>query len=191
GAERRGQPHSRDRAARHPIGPPVPPARQGHDRAALESARRHVHPRDRRDAGQSDQAPAGIAPRIRKRRREPQDQPGKRGLLRPRQGIFRGFAGVVVGHYSAATTRSRREGAGKGGAARLPLASTAPSAARISSSFASLSGRANGPPSWSCTQSVSSAMPFDIVTILASTMLAPDTASAPAMRENRPGWSAV
>jgi len=37
--------------------------------------------------------------------------------------------------YSAATTRSRREGAGKAVAARLPLARTAPSAARISSSF--------------------------------------------------------
>ena len=61
----------------------------------------------------------------------------------------------------------------------------------MKASFASLSGRANEPPSWSCTHKVSSAMPFDIVTILASTMLAPETASAPAMRENNPGWSAV
>ena len=62
---------------------------------------------------------------------------------------------------------------------------------KVKASFASLSGRSNGPPSWSWTHRVSSAMPFDIVTIFASTILAPETASAPAMRENRPGWSAV
>ena len=58
---------------------------------------------------------------------------------------------------------------------------------KVKASFASLSGRSNGVLSWSCTHSVSSAMPLVIVMILASTMLAPDTASAPAMREKRPG----
>jgi len=42
------------------------------------------------------------------------------------------------------------------------------------------------PPLASCTQNVSSAMPFAIVMMRASTMLAPETASAPATREKSP-----
>jgi len=48
-----------------------------------------------------------------------------------------------------------------------------------------------GAPLRSCTRNVSSAMPSLSVKILASTMLAPAKARAPAMREKRPGWSAV
>ena len=53
-------------------------------------------------------------------------------------------------------------------------------------SFASFAGRSKAPPAWSWTQKVSSAMPFGMVRILASTMLAPASAKAPAMRENKP-----
>src|SRR2546430_17117580 len=51
---------------------------------------------------------SGAAARIRKRRREPQDQPRKRGLLRPRQGILRRPARIA-----AATLRRRRARGGR------------------------------------------------------------------------------
>ena len=56
---------------------------------------------------------------------------------------------------------------------------------------ASWSERSKG-PSWAeRTQKVSSALPLERVKIRAASMLAPATAMAPAMRLNRPGWSAV
>ena len=74
---------------------------------------------------------------------------------------------------------------------RWGLRSPVSTFSKTTASLASLSGRSNGPPAESCTQKLSSAMPFDIVMILASTIFAPLIASAPAMRENKPGWSAV
>ena len=54
-------------------------------------------------------------------------------------------------------------------------------------SLASFSGRSKAPPLRSCTRKVSSAMPLDKVRILASTMLAPASASAPAMLREQAG----
>ena len=81
GADRRRQPGTRHGAGRHPIGSPVPPQGQGHDRAALDRARRHVCRGGRRDAGQSDQAPAGIAARVRQGRRAGRTHPESEGFF--------------------------------------------------------------------------------------------------------------
>ena len=61
----------------------------------------------------------------------------------------------------------------------------------VAASRASLAGLSNGPPPESCTVKESSAMPFFKVKIRASTMLAPDRASAPASCETRPRQSAT
>ena len=63
GADRGRRARARHHSRRHPVGPPVPPQGQGHARAALDRARRHVHPRPGRDAGQAHQAAEGAAAR--------------------------------------------------------------------------------------------------------------------------------
>ena len=61
GSDRRRQSGARHGAGRDPVGTSIPASSKGRrDGTAFGRARRHVHRSDRRDAGQHEQAPAGL-----------------------------------------------------------------------------------------------------------------------------------